>query len=305
MKSVAGLNRTTDVSGVVFGLAPRINAAGRINHARDAVESLLATDVKRAEESASELNTHNTERKDLDAEITKEAIEMIESSEALQNAKSTVLFNKNWHKGVIGIVASRLMEYYYRPTIILTESEGAATGSARSVRGFNIYKAIEQCRDLLEQFGGHRYAAGLTLTIDHIEAFQEKFEEVVGSTITEEQLTPRIEIEEALDFEKVNSNFYGIVKQMAPFGPENPAPIFATTNVHCSNARLINERHLKLFLRQPDSKRTMEAMAFRKGELLDQVIGKTFDVAYHIEDNVFQGDEYLQLVVKDLRIPNE
>ena len=222
LKEIAGIKNDLDVSGIVFTLGPRINAAGRIAHARAAVDLLVAQTEQEANTLAEKLNLKNEIRKQFDSDITGEALAMIESNEILRTAKSTVLFKNTWHKGVIGIVAARCVEKYYRPTVILTESNNKITGSARSVSGFDLYGAILECSDLLEKFGGHKYAAGLTLDMTNLESFQQKFEQVVSSTITEAMLTPMLDIDMSIDFDVITPKFFNILKQMGPFGPENP-----------------------------------------------------------------------------------
>jgi len=302
----AGLQSDIDVSGVVFGIAPRINAAGRIRHANDAVWLLLAESEEKATELSATVQDQNMERKNIDQAITKEALEMVQNDPDYDSRKTTVAYNPHWHKGVIGIVASRLIENYYRPTIVLTQSNGKATGSARSVRGFNIYKAISACKDLLDQFGGHAYAAGLTLPIENIDEFKRKFDEVVQATITEEQLIPRISVDHHLDFDRINHKFFNILKQMAPFGPENPSPTFVTENVKCSSSRIMKEAHLKLWLQQEGSKKTHEAVAFRMADIYDDISkGKPFNIAYHLDSNEYNGEKSIQLVIKDIKFDKD
>jgi len=298
--NISGRNNTLTVSDVVFGIAPRINAAGRMKHAKEAVQLLLQRSIDDTAEGARKLNEMNAERKTIDADITDQAIQQISEDPELSSARSTVLFHKNWHKGVIGIVASRVIEHFYRPTIILTESNGKATGSARSVKGFNIYEAINSCKDLLDQFGGHKYAAGLTLTLENLPLFVQKFEEVVSQKITDNQLVPKLSIDHELMFEAISLKFYNIIRQMEPFGPGNPSPIFTSDNVICKSARIVGENHLKLTLKQEGSTNTFDAIAFRMSKYLDMVLNNRFNIAYHIELNEFQGNQSLQLMIKDI-----
>ncbi len=299
---VSGLKNNIDVSDIVFGIAPRINAAGRISHARDAVQLLLAETSEIALKAAETINALNTERKNYDVEITNEALEMIRSESRLKSAKSTVLFNENWHKGVIGIVASRVIEKYYRPTIILTQSNGMATGSARSIDGFNVFEAIEACSGLLSRFGGHKYAAGITLPLENVLEFQTKFEETVASTINSNDLIPKLKIDATLGFEKITAGFYNIIKQMEPFGPANPSPVFLTENVECINARIVSEKHLKMIVKERGMKKTFEAIAFGQADLSGKVAGnQLIQIVYHIEENAFRDEKYLQLVIKDIK----
>jgi len=302
LMGVAGLKNDVDVSGVVFGIAPRINAAGRISHARDAVQLLLAESSESAVKAAEIVNALNIERKNYDVEITGEALKMIRSDSRLESAKSTVLFKESWHKGVIGIVASRVIEKYYRPTIILTESNNMATGSARSVDGFNVYSAIEACSGLLSRFGGHKYAAGVTLPLENVQKFQAKFEEIVAATISSNDLIPKLKIDATLSFEKINAGFFNIIRQMEPFGPANPSPVFITENVECINSRVIGDKHLKMIVKERGRKKTFEAIAFGQADLSGMIVGnQPIRIAYHIEENEFRDEKFLQLVIKDIK----
>ena len=299
---VSGFEKEITVSNIVFGIGPRINAAGRIDHARGAVEVLLAPTLEAASGLAAKVNKNNNSRKDLDKSITKDAIQQIEMTPGFENAKSAVLYNANWHKGVIGIVASRCIENYYRPTIVLTESHGKAAGSARSVDGFDVYEAISDCSHLLEQFGGHKYAAGMTMEIDKIPAFREKFEEVVTKRITADQLIPKIRIDAELRFSQITGRFFNIMKQMEPFGPGNLRPQFMSTNVcNAGGSRIVKEDHLKLDLSQDDGGK-LQGIAFGMAHFYDQVNnGEPFDVCYTIEENTFRGNTTLQMMVIDLK----
>jgi single-stranded-DNA-specific exonuclease len=302
LKEIAGLKKGMEVSSIVFGFAPRINAAGRIAHAKTAVELLLSKTDEEANALSETINDRNIQRKDFDKTITLEALQMIESDEELLQAKSTVLFKEDWHKGVIGIVASRCIEKHYKPTIIFTQSNGHAAGSARSVDGFDVYEAISQCSDLLEQFGGHKYAAGLTLKVDNIPAFQKRFEEVVAASITEEQLIPQVEIDLSISFNQVNEKFYNIIKQMAPFGPRNMEPVFVSEGVYdTGQSRLLKGEHIKLHIRQKDSG-PVEAIAFGMAQYFQGVsAGKPFSLCYKICENEFNGKKSLQLLVRDIK----
>lgn len=302
----AGLGSDIDVSGVVFGIAPRINAAGRMRHANDAVWLLLANNEQRASDLSVTVQDQNMERKSVDQEITKAALDLINADPEFPNRKSTVAYDPSWHKGVIGIVASRLIESHYRPTIVLTESNGKATGSARSVRGFNIYNAISNCADLLDQFGGHAYAAGLTLPVENIDEFRRRFDEFVKSTITEEQLIPRISVDSFLDFDRIDYKFFNILQQMAPFGPENPSPTFVTENVKCGSCKIMKEAHLKLWLQQDGSKKTHEAVAFRMADYYNDISkGKPLNIAYHLDLNEYNGEKSIQLIIKDIKFDKD
>jgi single-stranded-DNA-specific exonuclease len=298
------------VTDVVFSIAPRINAAGRIDSGNKAVQLLLAETLDEVDAISKLINTHNETRKGLDKEITKEALKMIEEDEWLLNAKSSVVFNKDWHKGVVGIVASRLIENYYRPTIVLTESNGKAVGSARSVKGFNVYEAMNECSDLLEQFGGHFYAAGLTMDLDNLVPFKMKFNQVVERTITEQQLVPEIEIDCEIDFrdifEETRSGiprFYRILKQIAPFGPDNPRPVFVSRAVNdAGGSRILKDEHLKLSLVQNDyPELKINAIAFGMAELFPLLQEGHVDIVYTLEENHWKGSSTLQLMIKDIR----
>lgn len=305
---VAGKSLPVDVSNLVFIIAPRINAAGRIKSGRHAVELLISATEDEATDRAFFLNEQNDDRKTYDREITQQALEMIASSEDLRNAKTTVLFHDDWHKGVIGIVASRLTETYYRPTILFSRNKEKLTGSARSVKDYDVYEAIEACSHLLEQFGGHKYAAGLTLPIDQFDAFREAFERYVASTITEELLRPAIEIEEELHLYDLKLNpgeslpkFYRILKQFSPFGPGNMAPVFVARNLSDQNTvRLLKEEHLKLRIKQGNSD-FIDAIAFNQSRHFNAISnGASFDLAFTLEENEWNGKVSLQLIVKDI-----
>tara|TARA_R110001592_G_scaffold16011_3_gene68621 strand:- start:1122 stop:2828 length:1707 start_codon:yes stop_codon:yes gene_type:complete len=290
---------------IVFTIAPRINAAGRIESGNKAVEMLVEENKTSALGFGKNINELNTDRKDLDRDITAEALAMIAENTSLQTKKTTVLFQENWHKGVIGIVASRLIETHYRPTIILTESNGKATGSARSVKDFDVYNAIDACSDLLEQFGGHKYAAGLTMKLENLDAFIEKFEEVVNEQIDDELLIPQVNIDSKLELTQINDKFYSILKQFAPTGPSNMRPVFMSENVFSTyNSRIVGENHLKLEVFQeenPDLK--FACIAFNRGHLLDEIAeGVPFSIVYNIEENIWNGNTTLQLSIKDLKV---
>lgn len=302
LMNVAGKHAPMTVSDVVFGIAPRINAAGRLAHAKEAVQLLLHTSLSDTEEDAIRLNQLNTDRKKLDEEITDEALSQINDNEQLKNGKSTVLFDSKWHKGVIGIVASRVIESHYRPTIVLTESNGKATGSARSVSGFNIHDAIASCSYLLEQFGGHKYAAGLTLAVDKVEAFRTAFEKEVAGKLSAEAMVPKVWIDSGLDFDAIDHKLLKTIERMAPFGPGNPSPVFVSKKVLAANARVVGENHLKMWLKQEDNKQRFDAIAFGMSEWVDTVTEKPLNIAFHLERNSYQGVESIQLVIKDLEL---
>lgn len=304
MMEMSTLRREATVTDLVFVIGPRINAAGRIEHGRQAVELLLAHDLPQAQQMGLRIDRNNTERQGLDKDITRQALEMIEGDGALRAAWSTVLFRKDWHKGVIGIVASRLIEAHYRPTIILTESNGKASGSARSVKGFDVYEAINACSDLLEQFGGHMYAAGLTLPLENVEPFRARFEEVVRATLDERLRTPEEEVDLEMPLNRVNDRLLRVIQHMAPFGPGNMRPVLLSRGVKdVGVARVVGEDHLKLSLVDAQEPRLRyDAIAFRQARHLDMVKrGEPFSVLYALEQNEWQGRVSLQLNIKDIK----
>ena len=303
-KDGANSNPTKEfsISDLVFTAAPRINAAGRIDHGKKAVELLITENESTAEEILSHINTQNVKRKDLDQLMTSEALAILDSNELYRDVKSTVLFKNDWHKGVVGIVASRVMEKYYRPTIILTESNGKATGSARSVKGFDVHEAISACADLLEQFGGHKYAAGMTLPLENVEAFRQRFEAVVAETILEESLIPEVDIDMELELSDITPKFYRIMKQFAPFGPGNMSPVFLTKHLQDDGyARIVGTHHLKLKLGKPGQP-SFDAIAFGMAHMQPAISkGIPVDVCYTLEENHWNGKVNLQWMVKDMR----
>jgi len=295
------------VNDVVFLIAPRINAAGRIESGKSAVDLLVSKNDNVAGLLGDGINEHNLKRKDLDSSITEHALQLIDESEDHKYRKSTVLYNSAWHKGVIGIVASRLTEKYYRPTIVLTKSNdenNMVSGSARSVKDFDVYNAIESCSDLLEQFGGHMYAAGLTMKEENVEEFIQRFEEVVSSTIEDRMLVREVEIDAELNLNDINQKFFNILKQFAPFGPGNMSPIFKSSNVRDNGrGKVVGNNHLKLTLVQHDDyQSTFDGIAFQLGHHHPQVEQQdAFEIVYHIEENNFNNRTTLQLNIKDLK----
>ncbi len=292
-----------NVTDVVFIIAPRINAAGRMEHGRYAVALLTETDHAKAEEMAGAIERFNTERRTLDQEITEEALVQIRENKE-ENRCTSVVFKESWHKGVIGIVASRLTETYYRPTLVFTRSGDKLAASARSVRGFDLYDALEACKDHLEQFGGHKYAAGLTLTEDQYEDFKARFEEVVSSTISPEMLRPEIRIDAEIGLEEITPKFMRILKQFEPFGPGNMKPVFLTHHLRDSGyAKGVgeDEKHLKLAVQQGRSN-PVQAIGFGLGDKLPLVKdGGRFSAVYSLEENHWNGQVSLQLKVRDIR----
>lgn len=301
--AVAGLKKEITISDLVFTAAPRINAAGRIDHGKGAVELLIENNAELASQLASDLNKTNTERRDLDKQTTIHALEMIDGDERMRQRKSTVVFHPEWHKGVVGIVASRLIERYYRPTIVLTQHDGKVTGSARSVREFDIYEAIEACSDLLIQFGGHKYAAGLTLAPENVNAFIEKFDQEVTARITAEQLIPVTEIDLDITLKSITPEFMNALKQFAPFGPGNMNPMFRSRNVADRGwARIVGDNHLKCDLIQGTERNNfIAAIGFQLGQFLPELQnGRMFNACYTVEENHWNGNVSVQLSLRDL-----
>ncbi len=296
------------IDDIVFKIGPRINAAGRMESGRIAVELLTAQDDAQAEKVGTQINEYNNERKNIDREITREALEMVKSGNCLSCDNATIVYNPDWHKGVVGIVASRLVEAFYKPTIVMTKSNanGFVTGSARSVHGFDLYDAIESCADLLENFGGHIYAAGLTMKEENLPEFCRRIEKFIGENIDKTMLTPVIEIDTRLDFSRITPKFFRILKQFQPFGPGNNAPVFMTENVYDNgNVRRVGADgcHLKLELIQESQPyHSIPAIAFNKSAHFDHIkAGNPIDVCYSIVENYYRGIANIQLRIKDLK----
>ena len=290
------------ITDVVFIIAPRINAAGRMKHGNYAVELLTEMDFDAAAEFAASIEIFNADRKELDKKITDEAIIQIIDNEE-EKGFSTVVYQEDWHKGVIGIVASRLIEKYYRPTLVFTKSGDMLAASARSVKGFDVYNALQECEEFIEQFGGHKYAAGLTLRPENYTNFKDKFEEVVERTIDTKLLSPEISVDAAIDFSEITPKFFRIIQQMAPFGPLNMKPVFSSTSVRDNGYGKqvgANNAHLKLNLFQGDNKKTFNAIGFNLGTKME-LVQNDFDVVYALDENEWNGHKTLQLVLKDVR----
>jgi single-stranded-DNA-specific exonuclease len=305
LKAVIQLSRPKSqltVNDVIFSIAPRINAAGRMGDARQAVELLLCCDMNEAEVLAAAINTTNSDRRDVDAVITREAIEMARDSENFFSRKTTVVFGKNWHKGVLGIVASRLVEQYYRPTVVFSDADGMLTGSARTVSGFNIYQALSGCSDCIEQFGGHEAAAGLSIKAENLNTFCARFEQEVDRLILDEQLLPSLDIERPIRLSQITPKFYRILRQFAPFGPENPQPVFASEGVFSDGtARVVGENHLLMNVQQEDS-HSFAAIAFGSATHINRIAkGLPFNMAYTIEESTFHGQTKIKLIIKDIK----
>ena len=298
------------IDDIVFKIGPRINAAGRMESGRLAVELLTAIDDKAALRIGEKINDNNNERKNIDREITQEALEMVQNGTALETENVTIVYNPTWNKGVVGIVASRLVEAYYKPTVVLTKSNGMVTGSARSVQGFDLYAAIESCADLLENFGGHVYAAGMTLREENLPEFCRRMNKFVSGTITAEELTPVVEIDSRLDFAQITPKFFRILKQFQPFGPGNVNPVFLTEDVYESgNGRKVGAGgvHMKLDLMQESQPyRQIAAIAFNMSEYYDYIKeGNPIDICYCVVENFYRGASTMQLRLRDMRERNE
>jgi single-stranded-DNA-specific exonuclease len=299
------------LTDVVFTIAPRINAAGRLRSGKHAVELMITDNVADIRRLAAAIDEDNKERRQLDQVITSEALELIEQSTDYESRKSTVVFKNDWHKGVVGIVASRLIEKHYRPTIVLTESNGKATGSARTVNDFDIHAALVKCEHLLEQFGGHTHAAGMTMALENVTAFQEHFEKVVQESITIEDETPEQEVDIEIDFNEIFTNgenrmkiprIKRILEQFEPHGPGNMKPVFLAKNVYSTDVRLLKDVHLKLSMTQPNSDVVIEGIGFNLGDKIDDVAaGVPFDLVFTMESNKWNNRETLQLNIKDIR----
>ncbi|MEZ5026820.1 MAG: single-stranded-DNA-specific exonuclease RecJ [Chitinophagales bacterium] len=296
------LDRILDINDLVFIIGPRINAAGRIAHGSEAVTLLIEKDYENAVEKTKKVQQNNTDRKNLDKDITEEAYLMLENDEHQNKKKSTVLYQEHWHKGVIGIVASRLIEKYHRPTIVLTESNGKVVGSGRSVSGFDLHSAIDACSEHLIQFGGHKYAAGLTMELDKIDDFTEAFEKIVSERILEEQLIPQIEVDAEIELTDINEKFYNIVEQMAPFGPGNMCPNFVTKDVYDTGySKVLNGNHLKLNILK-DGQNPKNGIGFGMGDYMEIINSKeTFDICYQIFSNTWNGQTKIEFRLKDLK----
>jgi single-stranded-DNA-specific exonuclease len=303
LKDIAQIKSDLDIGGVVFTLGPRINAAGRVAHGSGAVELLISRTEGDALALAEKINVKNDLRREFDTTITEEAIAMIEGDEILRSAKSTVLFKNTWHKGVIGIVAARCVEKFYRPTIILTESNDKITGSARSVTDFNLYEALVQCSDLLEKFGGHKYAAGLTMEKVNLVAFQQRFEQVVTASLTEHMLTPTVEIDLQLPFDAITQKFISILRQFSPFGPENQKPVFEARNVYVLNSlSTFKDKHLRFLAGQKGNGNIFNVVGFDVMEHYPRLAnGDHCRMAFTIEENTYNGVTSIQLRIRDMK----
>jgi single-stranded-DNA-specific exonuclease len=302
---VCGLaDREINMSDIVFKIGPRINASGRIQNGKEAVDLLIEKDLSAAIEKANQINQYNETRKDLDKSMTEEANRIVGNLEGLKERRSIVLFNEEWHKGVIGIVASRLTEIYYRPAVVLTRTDDMATGSARSVSGFDVYKAIEYCRDLLENFGGHTYAAGLSMKVENVPAFTKRFEEYVAQHILPEQTCSVIDIDAEIDFRDITGKFFSDLKKFNPFGPDNQKPVFCTHHVYDYGTSKVvgrDQEHIKLELVDNKSNNVMNGIAFGQSSHVRYIKTKrSFDICYTIEENTHKRGE-VQLQIEDIK----
>lgn len=306
---VCGLNdKEITVADIVFKIGPRINASGRIQNGKEAVELLIEKDFSSALEKANQINQYNETRKDLDKAMTEEANQIVDQLEDLSERRSIVIYNEAWHKGVIGIVASRLTEIYYRPAVVLTKTNELATGSARSVSGFDVYKAIEHCRDLLENFGGHTYAAGLSMKAENVDAFTKRFEDYVTQHILPEQTSAVIDIDAEIDFKDITPRFHSDLKRFNPFGPDNHKPIFCTHKVYDYGTSKVvgrDQEHIKLELVDNKSNNVMNGIAFGQSSQARYIKTKrSFDICYTIEENTHKRGE-VQLQIEDIKPTEE
>ncbi len=302
LMELAEVKKQMTISDLVFVIGPRVNAAGRMDDAKKAVELFIEANPNKAYQHAEALKSDNDDRREVDKSTTEEALAMIQDSAALAQRKSTVLYQEHWHKGVVGIVASRLIDHYYRPTIILTKSNDKVSGSARSVTGFNIYDAIHECRDLLDNYGGHFYAAGMTMPPDNVDAFINRFEEVVSETITPDLLVPEIEIDAEIKLKDITQTFYNILSQIAPFGPSNMRPVFMTRHVFDYNgySKVVKDMHIKFCVHQHDGI-VMDGIGFGMVDKYDVMLSGPFDIVYTIHENEYNDKISLQMRVIDIR----
>ncbi len=301
LSTLSAIKLPMHIHNLVFMIAPRVNAAGRMDDARKAVQMFIAETENEALHFAEMLHSDNTDRKEADSSITQEALELISNNSEWAKRKSTVVFQSHWHKGVVGIVASRIIETYYRPTVVLTQSGDYVAGSARSVSGFNLYEAVHACREFLLGYGGHFAAAGLTLETDKVDVFREKFEEIVSATITEDLLIPEIIIDAEIQLKDITPSFYNILQQMEPFGPENMTPVFIAKGVRDTGfSRIVKEDHLKFVIQQGDT--TITGIGFNMADKFSIVeSGRPFDIVFKIDENEWNGNKNLQVRVEDVR----
>jgi single-stranded-DNA-specific exonuclease len=293
------------VSDIVFKIGPRINASGRMMKGKEAVDLLLAKDIETAKEKSENIDQYNDDRRELDKKTTEEAYTIIEENPVLAKGKIIVVFNREWHKGVIGIVASRITEKYYKPAIVLTQSNGFISGSARSVTGFDIYKAIESCKDLLENFGGHTFAAGVTIPEENLDAFRSRLEIFANEHMIEEQMTQTLDIDVNLTFSEIDNVLLNDLKKLSPFGPDNTKPVFCSFGVRdAGTSKLVGkeQEHIKLDLIDDSSETIVSAIAFGMYRHFEEIkSGQPFDICYTIEENTYNNNTTIQLLIKDIR----
>jgi single-stranded-DNA-specific exonuclease len=311
MVETAGRSFPLTLTDVVFTIAPRINAAGRISSGMEAVELMTTANDEKIQVAAEQIQAYNIERRELDEGVTCEALEQIEKDPAFENKKTTVVYNSDWHKGVVGIVASRLIEHYYKPTIVLTETDGMYTGSARSIEGVDLYEAIDSCSDLLERYGGHKYAAGLTVSKESLPLFIGRFESYVNENTSEELFHPQVVIDLEINFNQIFKEgedrmkiprLKRILNRFEPHGPGNMSPVFKTSNVYSTDMRILKDNHLKLSVTQPNGDVVIPAIGFNLADKADLVSsGIPFDLIYTIDVNSWKGKETIQLNIKDIR----
>ncbi len=296
--------RELTMNDIIFKIGPRLNASGRMQNGKEAVKILVEQDYNEALDIASHINLYNEARKDLDRQMTEQATEQVRNMKGLEDKRAIVIYNEEWHKGVIGIVASRITEQYYRPAVVLTRCDGVATGSARSVNGFDVYKAVQSCADILENFGGHTYAAGLSIKVEHVEEFARRFEQYVADHILDEQTQAALDITGVLDFRDVNFKFYQQLKRFAPFGPGNERPFFCTHRVYDYGTSKVvgrGQEHIKLELVDNKSNNIMNGIAFGQSSQARYIkTRRAFDICYTIEENTHKRGE-VQLQIEDIR----
>lgn len=302
LKESAGVQKILTVSDLVFVIGPRVNAAGRMDDARKAVDLFIEKEEERSKELAEILHLDNSDRKEVDKSITAEALAMLQNDVKQHTKKSTVLYQPHWHKGVVGIVASRLIDHFYRPTIVLTGGDGKVSGSARSVPGFNIYEAIHECSELLENYGGHFFAAGMTMLPENVQPFIEKFETIVAGRIKPEMLIPEILIDAEINFEDVTQTFFNILRQFEPYGPTNLRPVFVTRRAYDYRgySKVVKEQHLRIVLHQHRNL-TVEGIGFGLSDKYDMLQNGPVDIVYTVDENEFNGNTKLQLRLIDMR----
>lgn len=303
LKGMANFQRPMHIADLVFVIGPRVNAAGRMDDARKAVDLFIEEDEEKILALADALQSDNTDRKEVDKNITEEALALIQGDLAMESRKSTVLYQSHWHKGVVGIVASRLIDHYYRPTIVLTLSNEKVTGSARSVSGFNVYEAIHECRDLLENYGGHFYAAGMTMDPKKVEEFTERFEAVVTRTIPPHLLIPEVEIDAEIQLSDIKQAFFNILAQFEPFGPDNMRPVFLSRGVQDFKgySKVVKDQHIKFVVCQKGQEDVIDGIAFNMADKFPILEKGPFDMVYTIDENDFNGSVKLQIRVLDIK----